>query len=595
MKRFFLAALAIAGFSLAAAAWPVAAEEKAPAAGGAVKCPVPEPKEIPPGVKKVFGTEASVDEKVKVLFELGRTDRVDDCVDTLRWLTHQNSTAEKVRDEAIATLVRWEVFGIENDLLGMLKDPAQAGPWRARCVFHLAVIFNSTTNKEALRGVENAMTSEDTYARDEATAAGAWLARSWSWDHTAKERYERVVALVEKQLAEPRKEAVLKALQGVSLLALGKLAPVVEKLVADEKQPEDLRLEAARTLAAVARPESIAAIDAAAKAAQGPLAAALREARGFALAAQLEAADVVTRTRAFDELAKLGMDARPALERFLALEAASDATNFTKTLLSNALLEGNKLTPIDRTGFKRLNEEEGKPESGNKNVLLDTAKKLIVIEGEMLLERGALEYAVVCKGENAKLHESIVGLACPPLDVIYALLACNYTYAGELKDNGKINLPKDAGVMMSVEFEREIVTPTAKETRKVRVPLDLLIWNAKGNHTMRRVPWAFTGSRFQKMPDGSQVLMASVEKSIVAIMADPNAVLNTPLDSAADADVNPQAGAFYVVNPMLAPKKGSKCSLVFEPWTGDKLTAEDVSDGSKKKPDDTGKDAPKQE
>ncbi|MCW8132008.1 MAG: HEAT repeat domain-containing protein [Planctomycetota bacterium] len=544
------------------------------------KCPVSEPKEIPEQLKLCFDKsgKATLDEKKAEMREVAKADRADALVDPLRWLMYQNAVEPDVRYGAASVLVDWNIFGIGNELKTMMLDPLQDAAWRAKCVQLEAMLFSNVVDKNALAALEGAMASEDAVVRDEAAFAGAWLARMFSWDHTARERYDRVVALVEKQLGEPRPEAVTKALQAVAMLALKDKAPRVEKIVADEKQPEAVRLEAAKTLAAIARPESLPVLDEALKTAKGEVAAALNTARAFALAAQLTSAEAAAAAKAFEELSKMGLTAFPALEPLLMPESAETPREYARTILGDAVLKHQVLEPIDRKGLKKFGEEEGKPNSGNKNVLLDAEKKVIVMEGENLLERGALEYAVVCKGENAKTHESILGLECAPLDVVYALLACNYTFAGELKENGKINLPKGAGAMLSMEFERETWTPKGKDKKRIRIPLNLMIWNAKGGHVMKKVPWAFTGSRMQKMPDGNQVLMAQIEKSIVAIMSDPNAIMNTPVDGAESANVNPQQGAFYVVNPMLAPKRGAKCSLVIEPWTGDKLTAEDVHD-----------------
>lgn len=545
------------------------------------KCPVPEPKQIPEKLKTVFAKDVKDEQKVQALNLLGREERIDDCVDPLRWLVHQNETPLEVRDEGTATLVRWDVFGIQNDLSAMMDDAAQKGPWRAKCVFHLAMIYNSNANKDALLAVEKAMGSDDTFLRDEATAAAAFLARSYTWDRTAKPKYDKTLGLIEKQFGEPRKEAVTKALQAVSILTLKNFAPNIEKLIADEKQEMDVRVEAAKTLCAIARPESLAVLEPACKSPNAALAEAAKTARGFALTEQLVSGDAAAKEKAYNELAQLGLAAVPSLEPVIMSDATEEVREYARTILGDALLAKNTLPLADRTKLKKYGEEEGKPGSGNKNVLLDIEKKTIVFEAENLLQRGALEYAVVCKGENAKTHESILGLECSPNDVVYALLACNYTYAGELRANGKINLPKGAGVMMSMEYERVRKTPKGEEKKTIRVPLELMIWNAKGAHAMKRVPWAFTGSRFQKMPDGTQVLMAQIEKSVVAIMGDPNAILNTVLDAAENANVNPQQGAFYVVNPMLTPKKGAKASLIFEPWTGENLAGTEIKDDGK--------------
>jgi hypothetical protein len=98
---------------------------------------------------------------------------------------------------------------------------------------------------------------------------------------------------------------------------------------------------------------------------------------------------------------------------------------------------------------------------------------------------------------------------------------------------------------------------------------------------MKRVPFAFTGSKFETDPEtNKKVFMADLERSLAAVKLDPYAILNSPLNT---RSVNPLHENGYSVNWRLIPKRKTKCKLVFEPYTGPELTEEDFKDTGEKK------------
>jgi len=544
------------------------------------KCPVPKPETVPEAIQKVFSADKTVtlEDRKKEIQALLKLERDDAFVDALRWLAHQNDQPEEVRHEALLVLGNWHVLAVPGDLAGMMTDPLQQPAWRAKALEHLGFHYNAYMDKDSLQHVEAAMASEDLAVRDMAVLVSARLAQAYSWDHANPERHKKVVALVDQALGVPRKAARLNAIQAVGMLGLKGHVARMEALAADHKADVEVRLAALKALAPIAQTTSLGAVEACAKSGNAELAGAAEEVRPFVLAAQLMGQDAALKESAFKALHEMGMKSQAALAQHVMSMDVTEAHELSRTILGDALLKGQALEPVDRKDFK-VYEDHGKP----RPVWLNVEKRMIIFEGEIAQERAALEYAVVCKGENAKLHECVLALDCSALDVIYSLLACEYTYVGELKEDAKIKLPPKAGVMMSVEFERETRTLKGREKKIVRVPLELLVWNTETQRPMRRVPWAFTGSKYQKMPDGKMVLMAQIEKGVVSIMYDPHAILNTILDAATAANVNPEQGAFYTASPILVPKKGSKISLVFEPWGGAELKPEDLIDRDKNK------------
>jgi len=271
-----------------------------------------------------------------------------------------------------------------------------------------------------------------------------------------------------------------------------------------------------------------------------------------------------------------------------------------RRLIGEIMVGRTLLKPVDPATLVPFGEEKEKGIAGNPELLIDKDKMIIVMSGEFCLETGPLEYLVVSKGQNARLHETIVFVNALPRDICTALLVCNYTYAGELGEDGKINLPKDAGVMVSVEYDYEVPHPNLKpradspdmqeksegpnvETKKVRIPIEFFVWNAQTEKPMKHsMPFAFTGSRFEKDENNRPVFMADIEKSIVAVKLDPYAVMNTPLDM---RNVDPQHNAGYAINRHVTPPRKTKCRVVFEPWVGGELNDDDLKDtGDEKKP-----------
>jgi hypothetical protein len=561
---------------LLAGAWSARAAEPP-----AVKCPTPKPPRTPPELKATFSTDPKVtfEEQRQELDKLTYAQRDEECADALRWLGHQPAYSDDLRAEALRVLANWNLPYLFDDLLGMIEDPAQSEAWRARSV-KLLGLLNSLYlewDEKTCAALHKYGASPQRFLRDAALAAQAQLAYDISWRRNHPERLQALAVQLGQVLADAPPESLVNALRAIALSGAYEQAGDVERLAGDAEAPKQVRLAALDALEEVARPESLSVVEAAAKSGDAELKTKADEARPYALVARLGGAEPAAGEQAYNELSRMGAAAEAALVK-AALGEESDRQRLARTLLGNALVAQYGLKIVERGGLKKFGEDAAQAKAGIPTVLWDQASKLIAVESEFVLEAGALEYVAVCKGENAKLHETVVAAHCSPTNICLALLACGYVFVGEVREEGKIKLPKGAGVMLSVEYERETETPRGKEKTLLRLPIEVFALNAETHRPMKRVPWAFTGSRWEKGEDGKPVLRAEIEKSVAAIMVDPDAILNTPLDSADVANVGESRVGFYNINRFIIPKRGTPCTLIFEPWVGEQLTAADVHD-----------------
>ena len=346
-----------------------------------------------------------------------------------------------------------------------------------------------------------------------------------------------------------------------------------------------------------------------------------------------ELADDAKRASAIEQLLKLGAAADADLHKALNDKKLTDRQLIlVRRLIGNILINRDQMKLVDASKLAPFGEDKANKVAGTPSILIepDPAKreenKTIVMSGEFVLEQGPLEYLIVSKGPGAKLHETVLAIDARPHDMSYALLACEYAFAGEITEEGTVSLPKNSGVMMSVEFEWETPNITMGDAeaaekaalekeaaarqaaiaagkqfapdpapveakveevkpnpymRWVRMPLEEFAYNLQTENIMKRVPFAFTGSRIEKDPEtGKMIFIADIERSIAAVRLDPNALLNSPLNT---RNVNPLHANGYSVNWSVVPKRHSKCRLILEPYVGKELTDADLTDTGEKK------------
>jgi hypothetical protein len=304
----------------------------------------------------------------------------------------------------------------------------------------------------------------------------------------------------------------------------------------------------------------------------------------------LASPDRAVRQHALDGLNGLGDAGTAALIKAEAEVKMEPRQLFlVRHLIGDRLIQTTPLKLVDLSTVTPFGEDQAKGIKGDENIATNPKTKLIVMNGEFVLEQGPLEYLICVRHRDAKLHETIVGVLARPRDICYALLASNYKYVDEVDPDGSIKLPPEAGIMISLEYEwaqvnADMGAPDASpapavavpaEKKWVRVPIEFFAFNTQTEKPMRRSPFAFTGSKFEKDENGKMTFMADLEKSVVALKYDVYAIMNTLLDT---KDIDPQHAAGYSINRYAIPPRGTKCRIVFEPWSGGQLTKADLKD-----------------
>jgi hypothetical protein len=297
----------------------------------------------------------------------------------------------------------------------------------------------------------------------------------------------------------------------------------------------------------------------------------------------LKAAD--QRQPAIEKLLKMGADAEAELR---SLESEKNLTErqqlIVRRLLGEIQIKRSPLATLDLSKLVPLGEDKEKHQAGNPEILIDPAQKLIVIDAIFAQEDGLLEYLVASFKPDVKVQESIVGVKPKAGDILFALLARGFNWSGEIGDDGKVNMPKDTGVSVSIEFEWETPhaamgdpeAPAPAIKKRVRVPIEYFAWNTQTKRPMKSTPFAFNGSTTATTTSGRKIFMADLEGAVLAAKLDPNALMNSPLDT---HSINPRHGeAGYIMNRCLVPKAGAKCRVVFEQFQGPELTAADLKD-----------------
>lgn len=183
----------------------------------------------------------------------------------------------------------------------------------------------------------------------------------------------------------------------------------------------------------------------------------------------------------------------------------------------------------------------------------------IEMDGEFAMAEGPLEL-LVC-GKGGKDWESVIVCDVNPQVLHLFMLAMGLKPAPENAGPRFQGDPERAPAGDPVEASvKWTVVEKGKKVEK-EVPAEHLCWNAIDKRVMRRTPWLFAGSKFQKHPETKKkVYWANVEKSLITIFRDPYAVLDLPLPLGANDEA-------YVVNTRLVPKPGTACTIVLRKGT----------------------------
>ena len=173
-------------------------------------------------------------------------------------------------------------------------------------------------------------------------------------------------------------------------------------------------------------------------------------------------------------------------------------------------------------------------------VIIDRTQNEIRVEGEVNMQRGAIEYLACARG--GKLHESVLVIDVKPYELQVALLLLGLEPGGNLEYQGDARTPQGDSLEIRVQWDE-------KGAMKKHRAEDF-VFNLAEKRAMTPTPWIFTGSKIE-----NGVFVANVERSLVATYHDPYALINHPLPTGADDTV-------YKVNETLVPKKGTPVTVV---------------------------------
>jgi hypothetical protein len=169
-------------------------------------------------------------------------------------------------------------------------------------------------------------------------------------------------------------------------------------------------------------------------------------------------------------------------------------------------------------------------------VTLDKKKHTIRFPAQVNMSEGIVEYALV--HSTGKVHESVLKTEAAPLHIHLAkLLLGGSDGAGVPKS--PITPPELLGrkVKVWVSWEGGAV--------EQRVPLENLISNTVTRAQMTPGPWIYNGSR---VAEGT--FLAHRDGSIIAIISDPDALINSPRPGREDDEI-------WRSNPARLPGKGT--------------------------------------
>ena len=189
------------------------------------------------------------------------------------------------------------------------------------------------------------------------------------------------------------------------------------------------------------------------------------------------------------------------------------------------------------------------PEAGSAitkgGVRLFVRQKRIEVDGRFCNNEGTIELLACSRGGDE--DGSLIVLDVDP-DVLYFCLLLMKLRHGEDGQPDR-EAPGRAVAKDAVTVKVRWVD---KESEKI-VRAEELCWNATARLPMKRALWVLAGTAGKHVAGWPRS-----GKSVISLRRDRPSVLQPPASSDAK-------GAAYVVNGKLAPKPGTKCTLILEP------------------------------
>lgn len=148
-------------------------------------------------------------------------------------------------------------------------------------------------------------------------------------------------------------------------------------------------------------------------------------------------------------------------------------------------------------------------------VRLDKTKRTVSFPGAVNMDRGLVEYFLV--HATGKTHESVLRTEAEPYHIHVASLL--------LGAKGATNSAAGSGGVRAPVIGDDASMFVSWQTNGVekRVPVEDWIFNLETKSTMTRSEWKYNGSR---VVEG--IFLAQREGSVVAVIADPDAMINNP-------------------------------------------------------------------
>ena len=180
-------------------------------------------------------------------------------------------------------------------------------------------------------------------------------------------------------------------------------------------------------------------------------------------------------------------------------------------------------------------------------VQLDKNTRTIRFPSVVNMSEGLVEYALV--HASGKVHESVLKTDADPLHIHLAklLLAMNES-ASPPPAAGTPSEPAGARIRIWVSWK--------SGAAEQRVPIENLVSNTLTRAQMTRGDWVYNGSR---VVDG--IFLAQRDGSIAAIIADPDALVNSPRPGRDDDDI-------WKANGSLVPPVGTPVDVSIELGAG---------------------------
>lgn len=179
-------------------------------------------------------------------------------------------------------------------------------------------------------------------------------------------------------------------------------------------------------------------------------------------------------------------------------------------------------------------------------VRLNKKERSISFPATVNMQEGAVEYALV--HATGKVHESVLKTDADPLHIQLArLLVWPETDTGKTGPEDKADWPRELmGPKMTVS-----VTWRANAAGK-EAQLEDLVLNTLTKSRMTPGDWVYNGSR---VVEGT--FLAQRDGSIVAIIADPDALVNNPRPGRNDDEI-------WTVNSPLTPAQGTPVTVTMQ-------------------------------